>query len=555
MAEKPEANEIAPDRQRSGLVRSFGIFGAFLFGIHCISLSSSGFIPFSWIVSVWPGADIIGVLAIAAVFCLIHGASYAIIGSTVSLAGADYVFTSRALPPAIAFAASWTLVLFSGFVAGGLAAWIPQSAIPALSRPMAIILSDERFQRIADFSSSTEGSILIGSAVLLLVVLTVSTSNVNMQRILTVGFVFGVIAWLIIYWSLLSAGGPADFENAWNTFMGPTSSYGAYDARLSLAQKAGMEINKSWFQMTLAGLIMGFWVFYGYYIPTFFSEEVRQPAKTLFFATGSSILVSVSVFVLGAVLLQRLTDLNWIAAEGYLFNNPDQVERVTGGEKVIAMPWITFYAAILQPKAWLILLIAFGWILTLVNLVQTYFFYSSRIVLSWALDRVVPSWIARLSPRSNAPTRAIWIIAAFAFVGLYDASTAGPLGTQLTFVFFAVVTQLVPVFALTFLPRLNSALYSQAPPLVRRRFWGIPLLSIIGLVTLLYLGWMIFASFLFPAVGVRSPKGTLLVLGAMLASGVVWFYVVRLYRLRHQHIDILETYRRPVTTMEVPEFE
>jgi len=30
--------------------------------------------------------------------------------------------------------------------------------------------------------------------------------------------------------------------------------------------------------LTLAGLIMGFWVFYGYYIPTFFAGEVKHLA-------------------------------------------------------------------------------------------------------------------------------------------------------------------------------------------------------------------------------------------------------------------------------------
>ena len=49
-------------RKSSGLVRTIGIFGAMVFGVHCISLSSSGLIPFSWVAGVWPGSSIIGVL-------------------------------------------------------------------------------------------------------------------------------------------------------------------------------------------------------------------------------------------------------------------------------------------------------------------------------------------------------------------------------------------------------------------------------------------------------------------------------------------------------------
>ncbi|MGH9463547.1 MAG: hypothetical protein ACRD1X_20275 [Vicinamibacteria bacterium] len=286
MEQKVATVALAPDRQRSGLVRSFGVFGAFLFGVHCISLSSSGFIPFSWVASVWPGASIAGVLLIAAIFCLVHGASYAAIGSTVPLAGADYVFASRTAPPALAFAASWTLVLFSGFVAGGLAAWIPKGALPALFRPMAILFQDSRFEGIADFSSTATGSFMIGGAVILIAALTVTTANLNIQRILAVGFALGIAAWLVIYFSLSSASSPSDFQAAWDSFMGPTGRFGAFSERVPLAEAAGMNLNSSLGQTYLAGLIMGFWIFYGYYIPTFFSEEVRRPAKTLLIASA-----------------------------------------------------------------------------------------------------------------------------------------------------------------------------------------------------------------------------------------------------------------------------
>jgi len=337
--------------------------------------------------------------------------------------------------------------------------------------------------------------------------------------------------------------------------MGSTSAYGAYDQRIPLAESAGMQLNRSWIQMTLAGLIMGFWIYYGYYIPTFFSEEVRKPAKTLFLASASSILVALAVFLLGSLLLSRLVPSDWIAAEGFIFNNPEAVSRVAQGQKIAAMPWITFYAAILRPQAALIGIVAFAWIFTLINLVQTYFFYSSRIVLSWGLDRVIPNWVTQLDERSNAPTRAIWIFAALAFYGVYDAATGGPLGTQMTFVFFAVATSLVPVFALAILPVARPDIYEHAPAFVRRRMLGVPLVSWLAGLTMVYLIWMLVAVFLFPAVGVKTPGKTLGLLFILLLSGVVWFYSIRYYRKRVQGIDLLLTYRREVLPAGVPDFE
>ncbi len=57
---------------------------------------------------------------------------------------------------------------------------------------------------------------------------------------------------------------------------------GSYAARIQLAKDNGMVTNPNVAMMTLAGLIMGFWIFYGYYIPTFFAGEVKQADNTLF---------------------------------------------------------------------------------------------------------------------------------------------------------------------------------------------------------------------------------------------------------------------------------
>ena len=544
----------APGRRRSGLTRSFSAWAAFLFGVHCISLSSSGFIPFSWVASVWPGASIVGVLTIALVLCLVHALAYVIIGSTVSATGADYVFSSRVLNPALSFAASWTLVLFSGVVAGGLVAWVPKSALPALLRPFARIFGDYRYEVIADYCSSTSGSLVIGGVIIAIVTLTVLRSNAFIQRMLAAGFVFGLLAWIVIYFSLLSTHSPADFANSWNKFMGKTGAFGEFSQRISLAHSAGMTTTHSVTTMTLAGLIMGFWIFYGYYIPSFFSEEVKKPARSLLISSWGSLIFSYIIFVVAAILLQRLVSLDWIAAEGYLFNNPDLVKKAAGGATVVPMPWITFYAAILRPQPILISLVAFGWIFTLLNLVQTYFFYSSRIIYSWSLDRVVPDWLLGKKAASPRPSRSILMMAVLAAIGLIDASTGGPLGTQLTFVFFAVVTQLVPVTALTFLPKLSPEVFALVPPSFRTRVLGVPLSSLIGGLALCYLLWMIVASFLYPAVGVAKPLATVTLLIFLVGSGLLMFFFMRAWRRRHG-IDLNAAYRSLSTSEEGPEFE
>jgi len=520
-------------RKSSGLIRTIGVFGAMVFGVHCISLSSSGLIPYSWIAGVWPGSSIIGVLTVAAIFCLFHAYTYATIGATMPRSAADYTLASRVLSPPLAFAASWTLVIFSAMVAGALIAWIPTVALPTLARSMGIVFSNPSLVTFADWSASRTGIIAIGTVCALITFGTMVLPTRSIVRILQVGFFLGLLAWVILYFQLGTAS-PTAFPASWDRFMGA----GSYDARIGLAEQYGMQINPNVAVMTLAGLIMGFWVFYGYYIPTFFAGEVKQAENTLLAGSWASLIVTWAIFVLGALLLQRLVPLEWIAAESYLSQSPDAI-----GAGVAAMPYITFYAAVVSPSFPLVLLVAVAWIYTLINLAQTYFFYCSRIIFAWSFDRLIPEFVSWVHPRLHSPIWAILIITAIAEIGIIDAATGSVMGAQLNFVFFAVITMFVPVIAMTLFPYLKPDLFQNASAMVRRRLGPVPLITVVGVITLSYMTWMVVASFLYPAVGGGINSTKLGVLAGLVVTGLLVFYGARAYRLRTEGIDIAWTFQ------------
>ena len=519
-------------RKSSGLIRTIGIFGAMVFGVHCISLSSSGLIPYSWVAGVWPGSSIIGVLTVAMFFCLFHAYTYATIGATMPRSAADYTLGSRVLSPPLAFASSWTLVIFSAMVAGALIAWIPNTAVPTFMRSMGIVFQNQGMVNFADWSVTRTGIIVIGTICTIITFVTMILSTRAIVRILEIGFFLGLLAWVIIYFQLLAPVGT--FEAQWDKFMGA----GSFASRIPLAEQYGMVINPNVALMTLAGLIMGFWVFYGYYIPTFFAGEVKQADKTLLAGSWASLLVTWAIFILGALLIQRLVPLNWLAAESYLGQNADF--KATGG---VAMPWITFWAAVLRPSFPLVLIVFIAWLYTLINLAQTYFFYCSRIVFAWSFDRLIPEKVCWIHPTLHSPIIAIVIITIIAEIGVIDAAMGSVMGAQLNFVFFAVWTQLVPVLAMTLFPYLKPELYENSSASVRRSIGKVPLITIVGGITLAYLIWMIIATFAYPAIGGGIHQQQLLILAGFLISGIVVFYFARWYRMKNEGIDISWTFQ------------
>jgi amino acid transporter len=524
-------------RKSSGLIRTIGIFGAMVFGVHCISLSSSGLIPYSWIAGVWPGSSIIGVLTVAMIFCLFHAYTYATIGATMPRSAADYTLASRVLSPPLAFAASWTLVIFSAMVAGALIAWIPSSVIPTFMQTMGIVFGNEGMVAFGQWSGSPLGIVVIGIVCAAITFVTMILPTRTIVRILEIGFFLGLLAWAIIYFQLVSV--PVDaFPAAWDRFMGGFGDEALYAARIPLAEANGMVLDSRVGLMTLAGLIMGFWIFYGYYIPTFFAGEVKQAESTLLAGSWSSLIVTWAIFVLGAILIQRLTPLEWIAAESYLSQS---------GYEGVTMPWITFWGAILRPSFPLLLIVFIAWVYTLINLAQTYFFYCSRIVFAWSFDRLIPEAVSSIHPKLKSPILAILIITIIAVVGIVDASgwlwPGAVMGAQLNFVFFAVCTQLVPVLAMTLFPFLKPDLFENASGMVRRKIGPVPVITLIGGITLAYMIWMLVASFVFPAVGGGINFVKLLVLAGLVITGLIVFYVARWYRLKNEGIDLNWTFQ------------
>ena len=505
-------------RSGGALIRGIGVFGAMVFGVHCISLSSSGLLPFSSVAGLWPGSNLVGVLTIAMVLCLFHAYTYAAIGSAVPHSGADYLLSSRTINPPLAFAASWTLVVFSALVAGSLIAVIPQSTIPTLLQTMGIIFQNGQLVALASASTTPQGIIVIGTICTVLTFITTILPPKTIQNILIVGFVLGILAWGIIYFQLATAT-PSAFPIAWNRFMGS----GSYEQQIGLARSLGMTMNPKPGVVTIAGLIMGFWIFYGYYIPTFFAGEVKRPERTLLAGSWASLIVTWAIFVVATILLERLVPPEWISAESYLY----QVHYQS-----LTMPWIIFYAAILKPSLPLVILVAFAWVYTLINLVQTYFFYCSRIVLSWAGDGLMPELVGYVHPRLRTPIIAVLIVAIIAQIGVVDAAQGGVIGAQLNFVFFAVCAQLVPVVAATFFPFLNKEWFNASNGFVRRKILKVPVITIVGIVTLVYLVWLIVSSFVYPIVAGPIKLSNMFTLGLFILSGVAWFYIRAAYLKR-----------------------
>ena len=102
---------------------------------------------------------------------------------------------------------------------------------------------------------------------------------------------------------------------------------------------------------------------------------------------------------------------------------------------------------------------------------------------------------------------------------------------------------LVPVLAITLFPFTKPDLFANASAFVKRKIGNLPLVTVVGAITWLFLLWLIVASFVFPAVGGRISATTLAILAGFIISGLIVFYVARSYRMSKEGIDINWTFQ------------
>jgi basic amino acid/polyamine antiporter, APA family len=191
-----------------------------------------------------------------------------------------------------------------------------------------------------------------------------------------------------------------------------------------------------------------------------------------------------------------------------------------------------------------IIIIAFGaWWL---GWTGTLFLSSTRMIFAAAFDRVLPEWAARVDERRGVPWAALALIMIPSLVlsWLY-AYNSDFVGLTLDATLVIAVTFLGTSIAATILPYWKPDLY-KGSPVARYNLAGIPLISIAGGISTIFLGWVLFlwltqgVSDAFPGglygIGVGN-KNSIVFLAVLYGAAAVLYVVARLYR-RAQGIDL-----------------
>jgi APA family basic amino acid/polyamine antiporter len=163
---------------------------------------------------------------------------------------------------------------------------------------------------------------------------------------------------------------------------------------------------------------------------------------------------------------------------------------------------------------------------------------STRMIFAAAFDRVLPEWAARVSERRGVPWTALILIMIPGVVLSYLYSfQAGFSKLTLDASLVIAVTFFGTSIAATILPWWKRDLY-QKSPIVRYNIGGLPLISIAGAITTVFLGFVLYEWLTNALYGIGTGNtDSIKFLAALYGIAALVYVVARLYR-RSQGIDL-----------------
>jgi APA family basic amino acid/polyamine antiporter len=527
-------------RNATGLVKAWSTFDAFVYSFWSVNLITLGLYGMSFAYTVPDGQILIAILlfGVLTTFLVI---TYAMLVSVMPRTGGDYAWQSRVLGGGLGFVLSITGWWFTLFL------WAPIYANILNVQffiPLAYTLG---WTSVATFFTSQTGIFVSCLIVLAFVSVVVTLGMETYAKIQKICFWIGLVGLALICGLLLFASNQ-DFQNAFNREAASLfgASGNAYQATIDAAGKGGYAgSNFGAIAFGSIGLLLpwlAFYLLWPNWGATLYGEvrgakDIRKPFWSMFWGLW----VTVGMVILVMLLIVKTMGWNFYQASNAAYwNTLYAVQGATYGPVPI-WPYPVMFAGWLVDshlfQAALLIVMGlwfFGWAGTL-------FLSSTRVIFAAAFDRVLPSWAASISSGRRVPYGALvlMIVPSLVISAIYAYQPT----------FTSVFLDATAVLALTFLattvaaiilPWRRKDLYD-ASPIARYKVAGVPAITIVGVITGLFLLFMLYQwSFnpdnLYGTSFEKTPNSVIYFVATYVVA-VVIYIVARVVRSR-QGIDL-----------------
>jgi APA family basic amino acid/polyamine antiporter len=519
--------QMAFARKASGLVRGLSFVDAFGVGFMNQGLTPSMWVMISLGLGVYTGGNLIIATLLSALLCGIgFSLVWGILGGSMPRSGGEYIYNSRIIHPLIGIAESF----------GNAFVWImwiyilaPWTVDPGLTMLFQFIgradIAETLISKVnTPFGPFALWFFLIATLVNFIAFLFVVFGIKIFARVQKVIMVLGIAGCLVIL-LVFSFTSRDAFVTAWNNL---AQQYGSLDYNGFLAtarstiESAGDVLPKTWNWFdTLGVMVAGSWLFAYSYCITFIAGEVKRPDKTIIMANLSAILIPAAFMLWLAIALYRTVGFEFLSATAWVDNLGEGLAGYT-------LPWSPHFvglAAVINHNWFVVFMMAMSFIVFNLWWVALSYLAFPRILFAWGMDRMGPKWFADIDYRWASPVKNHILCFVLGEIGilLYTIFQDQMSGLSVTGLEIVSVFGVTAVAAAIFPFSKRAKNIWDSSPYKKWNILGIPVVTIGGIVNLIYLAILFYFFIVMPDLEGLA-IGSLIFYAVIWAIGIGWYF-------------------------------
>jgi amino acid transporter len=525
-------NERVFLRQSTGLVRLMGTGDSVIYGAMISTLLLGAALTYLVVPYAFPGANQWLGIVITGVFGVTMMVAYSMLSSAMPRSGGDYVFQSRLVHPVLGVPlVLWGFVLWMGLWEALTGYLVATVAIA----PFSAVLSQQTgagwLESFGNWAATSWGVVVI-SLVLFAVTLAVLIRGIRLYvRIQWVLWALTLLSFAIA-WVLLVANGHAAFVSSLNRFVASSGGGANYYASVIAAGHAGGFHFSGYKFIDTIGVAPVAWSALAWTMWSVLNAgELKHARKlrSMNIATVGALAIVTGLLALTALLLVRTVGADFLGSAATAFYNGSPVAG-----KLPGPPYFGVLTAVLTTSPVVTVLFALGFVAVGIQLLIGIAWGSSRVILAMSFDRMLPTRLGDVSPRFHTPVKATvaFFAISVAWVYLYNETSLSKYTLAVTLT--SIIVYMGTMVAAIVFPYRAPEIY-KASPAAKYSLFGIPLISVLGTIALLFNGLMVWFYLDKDALGVNSTDSLLVIGGSYLLC--VAYYLARRQWLQRQGFE------------------
>jgi APA family basic amino acid/polyamine antiporter len=530
-------------RKATGLVREGSASSVLIYNINFVSIGLMLVFALIFIPAFYPGANVEGTFLAAFVVVVPTSLVFAMLAAAMPRSGGDYVYVSRILGPSWGMMSSLNNTIWWILYGGVPSAFLAYYGLTPLLRGVGILANNATLVRYGNDLSTPTGAFIVG-ALLIIVLVVIFATGLNFYfKIQNALFVIAMIG-IVVTIGILVTTSHSDFVAAFNHYIGrSTGQANAFGAVEAAAKHAGFVTAPFSFYWTLIPIT---WI----YLELVFNQssayiggEVRRPGRVQLWSMPVAAVVSTGIAMIIAWQMARVVGTSFLGAASF-----------TGGAPMGfgSAPVYTELVGYASSNVVLGLIVTFSFLFWSYSWLPGQILNSSRNLLAYGIDGVMPAWLGRVSYKRHTPVNALIVmgIGSIGALWLYTRPT-GSFKT-LTGIFGFILSFLMVSLAAILFPYRQREAFEASP--VNWRWGRIPVISAVGALSFVTCGFMAWDYLRDPLSGLSvvphhtgglfgyGPFAMFLLNLVIWVAGWIVYQVAKMVRAR-QGVDLDATYR------------